>query len=692
VFPYIKIVKKDAESGKIIPYAGAGFQLYRPDGTKITQSVTYPDPATIDTFYTNDEGYLITPEALVYGTGYYLIEVAAPQGYVLDSTPVYFDVNEDNAIKEDAVFLMEVVKANTAQKGTIKINKTGEVFSSVTENNGIYQPVYTVKGLPGAVFEITAAEDTYTPDGTLRYSAGQVVDTVTTDETGSAESKALYLGKFKIRETTAPTGMVVSKKVHEVELTYAGQEVQVTETAASISNDRQKIAVTLEKAMEQNERFGIGMNSEVTAATFGLYASEKVTAADGTEIPADGLIEIISINENGQGAVSTDLSHGSYYLKEQANDSHYVLSDEKYPVVFENAGQDTALVKVKANGGSAIENRLIYGSIYGLKKDDDGSVLAGAVMGLFRTDETEFTADSALMTDTSGEDGSFRFDGVPYGNWLVREIESPTGFVLSETSCPVEIAEDGAVVEVEVENTRIRGTVQLTKVDEDYPDDKLSGAEFDVYRDSNGNKEFDAGDELVGTLTEVTTGTYEMDGVEYGGHFVKERTAPAGFRLDENAYYFEINQHGETVIVENKAGVGFVNAAQVGSLKIVKTSSDGKVEGFSFRITGPNGYEQVFTTNEAGEIVIEGLRVGEYLISEVLDSTSANYVLPADKTAEIVDNSTTTVTMHNELRDTPKTGDDSNPMLWTALMGVSFLGAAVCGAVYFKSKKKKDNE
>ena len=144
--------------------------------------------------------------------------------------------------------------------------------------------------------------------------------------------------------------------------------------------------------------------------------------------------------------------------------------------------------------------------------------------------------------------------------------------------------------------------------------------------------------------------------------------------------------------MENKAGVGFVDAAQVGSLKIVKTFSDGKVEGFSFRVTGPNGYEQVFTTNAAGEIVIEGLRVGEYLVSEILDSTSANYILPADKTAEVVDNSTVTVTMHNELRDTPKTGDDSTPMLWMALMGTSLLGAAACGTVYFKSKKREDIE
>lgn len=688
---YIKIVKVDAESGKTIPYAGAGFQLYRPDGSKVTQTFTYPEVTSIDTFYTNAEGCLITPEALEFGTGYSLVEVAAPLGYVLDSTPVFFDVTEENAIKEGPVFLVEVVKANTAQKGVIKVSKTGEVFSSVTESGGVYQPVYTPQGLPGAVFEITAAEDTYTPDGTLRYSAGEVVDTVTTGAAGTAESKPLYLGKFEIREVTAPSDMVVSKEAHSVELTYAGQEVEVTETAASITNQRQKVSVTLEKAMEQNELFGIGMNGEITAVTFGLYAAENLTAADGSVIPADGLIEIISVDESGQGTAATDLPVGSYYLKERATDSHYILSDEKYPVVFEYAGQDTALVEIKANGGAAIDNRLICGSVHGLKKDDDGTPLDWALLGLFRADESEFTADKALMTAVSGEDGSFQFDRVPYGNWLVREIASPIGFLLSEVSYPVEISEDGAVIEVEVENTRIRGTVQLTKVDEDYPDNKLSGAEFDVYQDINGNKELDAEDKLVGTLTEASVGVYEMSGVEYGGHFVKERTAPEGFFLDKNAYYFEITEHGSLVTVENKAGVGFVNTAQVGSLKIVKTSSDKNVEGFSFRVTGPNGYEQVFTTNGAGEIVIEGLRIGEYRVSEVLNEKSAAYVLPADKTAGVLNNSVTIVEMHNELRDTPKTGDDSNPALWAALMGVSVLGAGACGVIYFQGRKKKED-
>ncbi|EKC79318.1 collagen adhesion protein, partial [human gut metagenome] len=146
---YIKIVKVDAETGKIIPYAGAGFQLYRPDGSLITQSFTYPTPVTIDTFYTNDEGYLITPEKLEYGSGYSLVEVSAPYGYVLSSEPVYFDVVQDDSTDEGGIAVIEVVKENTAQKGVIKISKSGEVFSSVTESEGVYQPVYSVQGLAG---------------------------------------------------------------------------------------------------------------------------------------------------------------------------------------------------------------------------------------------------------------------------------------------------------------------------------------------------------------------------------------------------------------------------------------------------------------------------------------------------------------------------------------------------------------
>ena len=689
---YIKIVKVDAETGKVIPLAGAGFRLYRPDGSLITQTFTYPEVTTIDTFYTNSDGYLITPEKLEYGTGYSLVEVSAPYGYTLNSEPIYFDVTADNATEENAVTVVEVTKPNTAQKGVIRISKSGEVFSSVTEADAIYQPVFAVKGLAGAVYEITAAEDIITPDGTLRYAAGEVVDTVTTDESGLAESKPLYLGKYEVKEITAPTGYMLNTEVHTAELVYAGQEVEITETAADFCNERQKAAVSLDKVLEQDEHFGIGKNGELTAVTFGLFAAEELTAADGGIIPADGLLEIVSVDENGHAVCKTDLPFGSYYLKELSTDEHYILSDEKYPIVFEYAGQDTALVDIKANGGAPIENKLLYGEIHGLKKDEDGSGLAGALIGLFRADCTEFTTENAILTATSAEDGSFSFARVPYGNWIVREIEAPTGFVLSEKTYPVTVDADGAVIEVEIENTRIRGTVQLTKIDRDYPDNKLTGAEFTVCRDSNGNKKLDADDALVGTLTETGIGVYEMSDLLYGGYYVKETKAPEGFYLDENAYYFEIAEDGKTVTVENEAGKGFVNAPQIGSLKIIKTSSDGKIEGFSFRVTGPNGYVGVFTTDKNGEIIIDDLRIGEYVVSEVSDGASSAYVLPADKTASVFEGAVTKVEMHNELRDTPKTGDDSNPALWLALLGISAAGAAVLGVVGFRKRRKEGAE
>lgn len=689
---YIKIVKVDAETGRVIPLAGASFRLYRPDGSLITQAFTYPEVTTIDTFYTNSDGYLITPEKLEYGTGYSLVEVSAPYGYTLNSEPVYFDVTADNATEENAVTVVEVTKPNTAQKGVIRISKSGEIFSSVTEADGVYQPVFAVKGLAGTVYEITAAEDIITPDGTLRYAAGEVVDTVTTDETGLAESKPLYLGKYEVREITAPTGYVLNTEIHTAELVYAGQEVEITETAADFCNKRQKAAVSLDKVLEQDERFGIGKNGELSAVTFGLFAAEELTAADGSIIPADGLLEIVSMDENGHAVCKTDLPFGSYYLKELSTDGHYILSNEKYPIAFEYAGQDTVLVDIKANGGAPIENKLLYGEIHGLKKDEDGGGLAGALIGLFRADCIEFTTENAILIATSAEDGSFSFARVPFGNWIVREIEAPTGFVLSAETYPVTVDADGAVIEVEIKNTRIRGTVQLTKTDRDYPDNKLTGAEFTVYRDSNGNKKLDADDALVGTLTETGIGVYKMADLLYGGYFVKETKAPEGFYLDGNAYYFEITEDGKTVTVENEAGKGFVNAPQVGSLKIIKTSSDGKIEGFSFRVAGPNGYAGVFTTDKNGEIIIDDLRIGEYVVSEVSDVASSAYVLPADKTASVFEGAVTKVEMHNELRDTPKTGDDSNPALWFALLGVSAAGAAVLGIVGFRKRRKEGAE
>ena len=688
---YIKIVKKDAETGNTIPYAGAGFQIYDPNGNLVTMTFTYPEVTTIDTFYTTEDGYLITPQTLEYGTGYSLVEVQAPYGYVLNSEPVYFDVAQDNSTEESGITVIEVVRSNMAQKGTITVSKSDEVFSSVSENNGLYQPIFAVSGLEGAVYEITAAEDIYTLDGTLRASKGEVVDTVTTGADGTAKSKELYLGKYEVKEITAPFGMVLNDEIHSVELVYAGQNVAVTKTATSFYNERQRVEIDLTKSLETDEAYGIGKNGEIFDVTFGLYAQKDITAADGTVIPADGLIEIISFDENGYGKVATDLPFGSYYVREISTNSAYIISDQKYPVIFDYAGQDTATVHITANDGEAIENKIIYGSVSGKKLDEDGKALGGALIGIFKTGTEEFTKENAIQTTTSKDDGSFSFAKVPYGTWIIREIESPKGFVLSEEEIAVTIGKVDEVVEIELVNYFIKGNIELTKVDKDYPDNKLSGAVFEVFADTNGNGEFDKDDELLGEMTELDGGVYQMKDLRYGKYFVREKAAPTGFVLDENVYTVSIDENGKTYVVENEAGKGFVNAAQTGSLKIVKTSSDGKVEGFSFRVTGVNGYDKTFTTDRNGEIFVEGLRIGDYTVSEVNDKASAGYILPADKQLTIKVGATTIVQMHNEFRDTPKTGDDFNLGLWVSLAAVSLAGAGVLGFIGFKNRKKKED-
>ncbi|RGM17910.1 TonB-dependent receptor [Eubacterium sp. OM08-24] len=694
---YIKVVKKDAETGKTIPYAGAGFQIYDPAGNKVSMTFTYPTPTTIDTFYTDADGQLVTPEKLDYGKGYSLVEVQAPYGYVLDSTPVSFDVTEENSTQEGGITLIKVDKPNMAQKGTISVEKTGEAFFGVSvsgeeDKDVIYQPVYKVKGLAGAVYEITADEDVITPDGTLRYHKGDVVDTVTTDEDGTAKSKELYLGKYTVVETKAPTGMVINKEKHSVELTYAGQDVAVTETATSFVNERQKVKISLEKILEQDETFGIGKNDEIKNISFGLYAKEDIVSSSGTAIPADGLIEIITLDENGAATANTDLPFGSYYVKEIATDEHYILSDTQYPFTFEYAGQDTETVEIKVNDGKPIENKLIYGSVSGKKIDENGEALGGALIGIFKADETEFTKEHAIMTATSEKDGSFSFAKVPYGKWIVREIEAPEGFVLDDTSYEVNIWENEQVIEVEITDEYIHGNIELTKVDADYPDNKLTGATFEVYKDVNGDGKLDDDDELIGNLDETATGIYEMKELLYGKYLVRETKAPEGFVLDKGVYSVFIEKGETTYKVENKAGVGFINEAMKGNLKIKKTSSDGKVEGFTFRVTGVNGYDSTFTTDKNGEISVDGLRIGEYTVSEVNDNVSAGYVLPADKKVTVKVGETVEIEMHNELRDTPKTGDDRKTSLWVALAGASALGIVATVVASKRKKKKEGNE
>ncbi len=453
---YLKVVKLDKETGKQIVYEGAAFEIYDSDNHRVTMQYTYPQVTSIHTFYTNKEGYLITPEKLPYGD-YTLKEVQAPYGYVLDNTPIPFSISQENSSTDTGVTVVKVKARDVAQKGVINITKTGEIFSSVEENKGVYTPKYSISNLKGTIFEIYAAEDITTLDGTVRYEQGTLVDTITTDDDGVAKSKELYLGKYTFIEKTAPNGYVHNAAKYDAELTYAGQNVSVTSTDISVYNDRQKVSVSLKKIMANDKTFGIGNNGEITSVRFGIYAGEDIKANNGDVIPKDALITFANCDKNGSIVFDCDLPIGfKWYVKEIATDEHYILSDTKYEFDTEYQGQDVKVIDIKINNGEAIENNLIYGSVKGLKIDrETQEVIKGAIFGMFKSDTTEFTEDKAILTAVTDENGVFVFNNIPYGEYLIKELKPADGYLDNEDVFTVIIKENEQVVELTAINDKV---------------------------------------------------------------------------------------------------------------------------------------------------------------------------------------------------------------------------------------------
>ena len=453
---YLKVVKLDKETGKRIPYEGAAFEIYDSNNHRITMQYTYPQVTSVHTFYTNKEGYLITPERLPYGY-YTLKEVQAPYGYVLDDTPIPFSITQENSSTDTGVTVVKVKAKDMAQKGVINITKTGEIFSSVEDNNGVYTPKYSVGNLKGAVFEIYAAEDITTLDGTVRYDQGSLVDTITTDDDGVAKSKELYLGKYTVIEKTAPNGYVHNTAKYDAELTYAGQNVSVTSTDLSVYNERQKVAVSLKKEMDEDKTFNLGKNNEISFVQFGIYANEDIKASNGDVIPKDALITFANCDKDGNISFNCDLPIGfKWYVKEIATDKHYILSDTKYEFDTEYQGQDVKVIDIKVNNGEVIKNDLIYGSVKGLKIDrETQEVIKGATFGLFKSDTTEFTEDKAILTAVTDENGVFVFNNIPYGEYLIKEIKPADGYLDNEDVFTVTIKDNEQVVEVTAINDKV---------------------------------------------------------------------------------------------------------------------------------------------------------------------------------------------------------------------------------------------
>ena len=574
--------------------------------------------------------------ALPYGKGYSVVEVQAPYGYILDSTPVYFDITAENTSEENGVTIVKAEKKNTPQKGTITVEKTGEIFSNVTAVGGgytdesgndvalttVYQPEYSVSGLSGAVFEIYADEDITTPDGTVRAKKDELVATLKTNTKGTAISKQLYLGKYRVVEKTAPNGFVLNRTINHIELTYSGQNEKVTNTSTSFTNDRQKAEINLTKILEQDEKFNIGNNDEILNVSFGLYTDEDLKASNGTVIPENGLIEIVTCDEKGKATFKTDLPIGKYYVKEISTGNHYILSDKKYPIVFEYAGQDTATVHISVNDGEPIINSIIYGTIKGLKIDrETGENIAGALFGLFNAEEKEFTEKTAILTSESNEDGIFTFDNVPYGEYIVRELKPAEGYLPNEENYQATVSEDEEVIEITVKNDKTPELGTTATID--------------------GKKEFTVNGDI--TIDDVVSYKHLTAGKEY---------TIKGVLMDKST--------GKQFLVDGKEVCSEVT--------FTPETADGEVT-VSFTFDGS------VITKET-----------EIVVFETLYREGTEIAVHAD-----IEDENQTVTIHPQPEpEKPQTGDNSNLGFYIGLASVAVGGLIAFLIIKFKEKDEDD--
>ena len=441
----VELYKSDDESGNTL--AGAVYGIYFHDGTEVGRLTT-------------DEAGYAKSNLLPYGS-YYLQEITAPNGYVLDTTQHPFTIGADGQV-------ITINATDKTQKGQIQGTKTGEVLTGsdfrLTELGMMYAPIYEVQGLPNAEYEIYAKTDISTPEGTVKYSAGQLVETVTTDENGQFTSRQLYLGTYVVKEKTAPDGYVQDTTEYEVILSYGGQNQNVVLSSISLSDERQKAVISIKKEIEQHSVYP---NSEAYKdIQFGLYVAEDILNVNGTvAIEKNSLLEVITLDETLTGKVTMDLPIGNYYLQEIATNEAYILDTTKYPVEFTYQGQDTATVEIVANNGQPIVNELKKGQVElikesyfpqeALEQGFSNLPLEGAVYGIYSTDGKEV---GRLTTDITGHAKS---ELLPYGSYYLKEISSPFGYEINETEYHFVISTDGEVITITAKDQPKIGTITL---------------------------------------------------------------------------------------------------------------------------------------------------------------------------------------------------------------------------------------
>lgn len=617
----LDVYKQDGETKK--PLAGAEFEVRAAEDFYFGSTKIHSANDLICTMVSGEDGHAASGDAVMYvGAKYTLTETQTVDGYKLNKESKTFEFSFAGNTAEYSK--LDIDFDNDTQKGKISVHKQGDIFSSVTalgtaisiDEDGtvhesgynIFTPHFAMGDLAGAIFEVKAVEDIVTADGTVRVKAGDVVATITTDKNGNAETDLLYLGKYEVTEIQAVPGYVINRTPQTAELTYAGQEVEIRDTVKTdFTNKYQSVKIHLSKFMEHDDLYNVGVSEDAKNVVFGLYADEEIVAADGSAIPADGLVSVVNIGEDMTATFSEQIPFGRYYIQEISTDEKYVISREKHIVTFEYAGQDTETVEI--DGGEFV-NDLVRGSVHGIKVNEHDEPLENAVFGIFHTDCEVFSTDNAIATAVSDENGIFEINDIPYGAYIVTEIQAPVGYVFSDEKYDVVISEDGDVVEIKAVNDEIE--IHISK--KDIYGNELAGATMQLI-DADGNiyEEWisDGSDHVISTLPA-------------GNYVLHEAAAPDGFVIATDIAF--------SVDVYNVVTVDDINALATdenGVPTIIMVDDTTKAHVSKTDITGDKELEgaKLQVIDENGNIVDEWISTAEEHIIEGELTAGKEYTL-----------------------------------------------------------------
>ena len=620
-----------------------------------------------------------------------------------DYTVTEFSTLSDYTIKSENPVKITVVRNQTATAtfvnerdiGTGKVIKVWKQFDTMTaaEQAEIEKNVYfTVTDSNGAYLKVKESNGSYI------YCGTQKTETKFALKNGAFVIAELPTGDYTVTEFSTLSDYTV-KSENPVKITVVKNQT----ATATFVNERDTGTGKVIKVWKQFDTMTAAEQAEIEKNVYftvtdsnGAYL--KVKESNGSYIYCGTQkTETKFVLKNGAFVIA-ELPTGEYTVTEYNNAKDYSPKQQTQKIkITKNTAAVLTFTNIRDTGNASIVKKWtnpnglttaqkaeLEKNVYFTVKNADGAYLKAVSKNGKYVYNGSQTAEARFMLNG----GKFELTELPTGEYTVTEYNNAEGYLPKTQVKTITVTKD-ATASAEFVNKVIVGNVTLTKVDEDYPEIKLTGAVFTVYKSDKKT--------VVGTLKETETGVYSLEGLVYGDYYVQETKAPEYFVRDVNFYYFEIVNDGETVEVSNdELGKGtFINSPQKGEIKIVKTSYDNKVEGFSFEVTGKTftgqTFSKIYTTDKDGIIRINDLRAGEYNIHEVNDSASAGYLLPDDKQLTIDrDGAMLVANMHNsKLPDNPPTGASEDSFTQTAVIIISMVMMSAAVVLVFPLSKRK---